>query len=498
MKYLKFALLFATIGIQAQQVDLTWAEKIKTRKNVVVLGGLKGNYYTGHADTDNHLVCRKYNSNMEMVSEKAVPFELDEKRYSLRQSLFIDNKIVHIIEERKRKEDKYQLLAAFTDLDLNTNDKTLIIDEITEKELTSTFGDTYISPDSTKVLVFHEKSGKKKEPSRLSLKVYSSDFKSMLLDKIVEIPIRDRDFSTKSISVDNLGNVYVLANVFRGKKERVKGQSATYYKLIAFEKGSGAPKEFDFDFLDQDISSIDIIPSKNNTLICTGFVSDVEAKFLSKRVSNVSDEMFSTVIDCNNLDIVSKFKVQVPGLYPQKVRKSQDFVPYKVRDIFPKEDGGYIAVAEQYKLVIITTTTPNGGTTTRYKYYYCDIACMSVDKAGNLESITKVPKYQMNAENPSIMSTYVNGNTYIVYEDLTKNVDAYEDKDQKRSTKQLFSSGGKNSLFLLTIGPDGTPKKEIIYDYKDSKLRPRILTSKLINPSTIVLNADDQIGKLTF
>src|SRR5690606_8364567 len=181
MKYLKFALLFATIGIQAQQVDLTWAEKIKTRKNVVVLGGLKGNYYTGHADTDNHLACRKYNSNMEMVSEKAVPFELDEKRYSLRQSLFIDNKIVHIIEERKRKEDKYQLLAAFTDLDLNTNDKTLIIDEITEKELTSTFGDTYISPDSTKVLVFHEKSGKKKEPSRLSLKVYSSDFKSMLL-----------------------------------------------------------------------------------------------------------------------------------------------------------------------------------------------------------------------------------------------------------------------------------------------------------------------------
>ncbi|RZK12379.1 MAG: hypothetical protein EOO46_03380 [Flavobacterium sp.] len=498
MKYLNYLVLLIAFNSTAQQVDLTWAEKIKTKGNAFVLGGNENFYYTGHVNNDDYLVCRKYNTSMEVVKEQVVPFELDEKRYSYKNSIFLKNKIVHIIKEHKRKEDKDVLYASFTDLDLKNNDKSLILDETGEDERTSFFGSNYISPDSTKILIFHEKNGRKKDPSRLSFKVYKSDFSDVLLDKLVEIPIKDRNFSTKSISVDNLGNVYVLANVFREKKERVKGQSADYYKLIVFDKTTGAPKEFDFDFENQSITSIDIIPSKNNTFICTGFLGDIEQGFLSKRVSNISDEMFSAILDCNNLTLSSTFKLKVEGLYPDKVRKTQDFVPYKVKDIFPKPDGGYVVVAEQYKLIVTTTSSANGMTHTTYRYYYCDIACMQVDKNGKLESITKVPKYQLNASNPSIISTHLDGKTYIIYEDLAKNLEAETDKETKKSSKSWLSSDSKNALFLLTIDASGKPKKDIIYDYKESKIRPKIRASVLINPSTIIVNANDQIGKLKF
>lgn len=486
-------LLFISVYSSAQQVDLRWAEKIKTKKEIFVLGGTKNEYFTGHIDKDDRLVCRKYDKSMQMVKEQVVPFELDEKRYSYRKSFFINNKIVHLISENKRKEDKNVLYASFTDLNLKNSDKTLILDEA-DDDKSSLFGSNFISPDSTKILIFHEKIGKKKEPSTLSLKVYNSDFSDIIFDKLVQIPIKDKDFSTESISVDNLGNVYVLAKVLRNGKERGKGQSAYFYKLIVFERTTGSPKEFDFDFQDQAIGSIDIIPGKDNTLICTGFLSDIEDGFLSKKISRVSDELFTAIFDCNTLGLKSNFRTKTEGLYPEKA-KSKDKIPYRIRDIFYKDNGGYVVVAEQYQL-IITTHTTQYGTRTTYTYYYCDIACLHTDKEGKLESVTKVPKMQVNAGNPSIKSTFLNGKTYIVYEDLTKNLNATSDKETKRSSSSMFSSDSKNALFLLTVLPDGTPKKEILFDYKELKIKPSILQSRVIGPDMILLKANDQLGKI--
>ncbi len=39
-------------------------------------------------------------------------------------------------------------------------------------------------------------------------------------------------------------------------------------------------------------------------------------------------------------------------------------------------------------------------------------------------------------------------------------------------------------------------KKEVIYSYKESKIRPRIGSSRVVNKGEIILNADDQIGVL--
>jgi hypothetical protein len=495
MKYLKLLLFLLTFSVYSQNIELKWAEKIKTKDNVTILGGNKGNFFTSHKDKDKHLVCRSYDSNMNLVEEKIVNFNLDSKKYVYDGAYFLKDRIVHFVEENVRKEDKNYLYGATTDFKLKTSDKTFVLDEADEKA--SYFGQRRISPDSTKILVYNQTNGKKNDPNILNFKVYDASFKDVLLNKSVELPIKSKNFSTENIGVDNLGNVFVLAKIIKEKDEKAKDQSLSYYKLVVFNKDKAA-KEFDFDYPNKDIESIDIIPGDNNTLICTGFLKILNKGFFGKgKKTLISDEMFTSIIDSKTLTLKSANKYELEGLYPDKL-KSADYVPYKVRDIFSRKDGGSVVVAEQYKLVVTTTYSQQGGTRTTYKYYYCDIATIHINSKSEVESVSKMPKYQLNAANPSIISTHFNGSTYIVYEDLEKNADAENDKDTKRSTKSMFSSSSKNALFLLTITPSGKMKKEIIYSYKESKIRPRVLSSKVVSKNEIILNADDQIGLLKF
>jgi hypothetical protein len=493
MKYLKIILLLVSISLSAQNVELKWAEKIKTKGNVSILGGKGGRYYTVHQDKDDHLIGREYDKDLNFKAEKEISFNIDAKRYAYLGAYFVKDKMVHFVKENDRKADKNYLIGAFTDMSLKTSDKTLILDEADEDALN--FGLRNISPDSSKVVVYNELKGRKKDPSTLNFKVYNSAFTDVILDKTAQLPIKASRFSTESINVDNLGNVYVLAKVYKDKEEKVKGQSEYYFKLIVFNKDD-KPKEFDFDYPEKEIESIDVIPGENNTMVCTGFLKILNSGFFGKgKKTLISDEMFSANIDCSTLTLKSSKKYELEGLYPEKPKKAEDYVPYKVRNIFQRKDGGSVVVAEQYKLVVVTRSSQYG-TSTSYYYYFCDIAIININSKSEVESVSKMPKYQMNAANPSILSTYYDGKVYIVYEDLEKNADAEGDKDTKRSTASMFSSSSRNALFLLTVAPSGEMKKDIIYSYKESKIRPRILASMVATKNEIILNADDQIGVL--
>ncbi|OYU80242.1 MAG: hypothetical protein CFE23_10065 [Flavobacterium sp. BFFFF1] len=495
MKHLKLLLLlFAASGF-SQEVELKWAEKIKTKHEVTILGGKDGHYYTRHRNGDKELICRIYDKDLKLVNEKPLQINVDAKKKLYSGAYFLGDKIVHFITENIRKEDKDYLYGAITDLNLKADPNTYVLDEADDNSIS--FGLRSISPDSTKILVFNESKSRKKDPSLLNFKVYNATLTEAILDRSVSLPIKASKFSREAIEVDNFGNVYVLAKIYKEKEDKAKGQSEYSYKIFVFSKND--QKEFDFDFPDRDIESIGILPGENNTLVCTGFLKILnKGLFGSGKKRLISDELFSAVIDCKSLSLKTSNKLELEGLYPEKPRKTEDYVPYKVKDIFYDKDGGSVVVAEQYKLVVTTSYSPNGGTHTTYTYYYCDIACIHINAKSEVVSVSKMPKYQRNAGNPSILSTYYKGNTYVIYEDLEKNADAETDKETKRSSKGLFTSSSKNALFLLTIKPNGEMKKDVIYSYKESKIRPRVLTSVVAAKNEIILNADDQIGVLRF
>nr|WP_315195858.1 hypothetical protein [uncultured Flavobacterium sp.] len=490
MKKLLLVLFLSMQGVYAQDITLKWAEKIPTKAYVSILGGKNGLYYTTYVNKKDELIGRTYDRNLNLKNEKNISFNMEDKKYLYEGAYILNNGILHFINETRRKEDKNFLYSGFSDFNLKTSDKLNVLDEVSDDDKIANFGLRSISPDSTKVLIYHENIGKKREPNVLVYKVYNSGITDVVNDGMVSLPIKSKNYDTEEVRVDNLGNVYVLAKIIKEKSEKEKYHSEYYYKLIVFTKDKSV-KEFDFDYAENDISYIDMIAGKNNTFFCTGFLTNLKGG--KKKL--LSDEMFYVALDCNTLKLGESKMLKVEGLYPDEIKNREDFVPYKIRKIYQKSDGGFSIVAEQYKL-IVTTHTSQYGTSTSYTYYYCDIACIQVDNKIAVTSITRVPKYQRNAGNPSVISTFKNNKTYIVYEDLTSNLQAVDDKKTKRSSKSFLSSDSKNSLFLLTVDSKGEPNKEIIYGYRESDLRPRILASREISNGEILLNADNQIGLL--
>lgn len=490
MKRLVLVLMLCIQGVYAQDITLKWAEKIPTKGNITVLGGKKGVFYTTHVNKDDELIGRAYDKDLKLKNEKVIDFKMENKKYLYQGAYFLNEGILHFINETRRKEDKQFLYAGYSDFNLKTSDKLNILDEVNDNDKAVYFGTRSISPDSTKVLVYHENIIKKKEPSLLVYKVYNATITSVINEGAVSLPIKAKNYTTEEVRVDNFGNVYVLAKIEKERDEREKKHSDYYYKMVVLGTNK-AVKEFDFDYTENNISYIDMIAGKNNTFFCTGFLTNLKGG----KKTLISDEMFFAVLDCKTLKLGESKMLKVDGLYPEEIKKSEDYVPYKIRSIYQKKDGGFSIVAEQYKLVVHTNCNQYGCTTS-YVYYYCDIACVQTDSKMAVQTVTRVPKYQKNAGNPSVLSTFKNDKTYVIYEDLTANLDAESDRKTKRSSKSIFSSDSKNSLFMLTINPTGEFKKEEIYNYKESKIRPRILSSKEISNGEIMLNADDQIGLL--
>lgn len=478
------AVLFIAQVTYSQQISLRWAEKIPTRGNISILGGKNGKFYTTHRGKENELIGRIYDKNMNMVEEKNINFNLAEKKYFYQGAYFVDGKIMHFIRDNIRKRGAASIYVGFSDSKLNTSPKILVFDETDENKKTLNFGLRSISPDSTKVLSYHEIKGKKREPNKLVYRVYNSSISKVINKGIVSIPIKSRNYATSLVEVDNFGNVYLLAKINKERKERKKGMSKYYFKLIVFAKNEKI-KEFDFDYPDNNISFFDVIPSKDNKFFCTGFLNNLKGG--KKR--EMSDEMFFAKLDCKTISLEDSKKIEIDGLYPKRAR-SKDLMPYKIRDIYQKKDGGLSIVAEQFQLIVVTDRYGNS----RYIYYYGDIACIQTDKKTNVLSVTKVPKYQKNAKNPSIISAFKNDNTYIVYEDVESNITATTDKDTKKSTGSIFKSRNKNALFVLTVDKNGKPKKDIIYSYKDSKIKPYILGSMSLKNGKILLSGKDQLG----
>jgi 16S rRNA C1402 (ribose-2'-O) methylase RsmI len=94
------------------------------------------------------------------------------------------------------------------------------------------------------------------------------------------------------------------------------------------------------------------------------------------------------------------------------------------------------------------------------------------------------------------VSTFKNDKTYVVFEDLTKNEEAITEKEVKKNTKTALNSTKRNSIYLITINEKGEFTKELLYDYKDMFINPKISASKEIKPGEILFNAYDIIGKL--
>ena len=493
-KIIQFLIIALTVNtIYSQKATIKWSNEIPHQNYINISGGFNGKYLIKADNKENNIVGRIYNSQLEQVSEKIYNFNFPNKtRYNYQGVYFLKNQILHFLVKESKKDKRIYSLGVTSDLNLNLISKNKILLE-EETKYANKFAIHKVSPDSTKVLSFYKKVTSKKSPEKLVYKVHNANITEVLHEGIAELPIKNKDFSIKDVFVDNFANVYVSVEVWKERKERTRKDSKTYYKLIVFSKNQGV-KEFNFDYPEREIENIAFKPGKNNSFFCTGFLSKFNIGLLGQNngPSYISDEMFFVKLDSENLSLENSKKSFVKGLYTES-KKGKKYMPYLVKDIFEKSDGGYSVVSEQHRLDVLTSE--NGHSS--YIYNYCDIACIQLDSNLNITSTSKIPKYQKNAKNPSIKSTFKNDSTYIVYEDLTSNMAASNDKEIKKVKKRKFSNDQKNSLILASINPEGKIQKDVIYNYKDSKIRTSIEYSMGLQSGKILFDANDRIGILS-
>ncbi len=284
--------------------------------------------------------------------------------------------------------------------------------------------------------------------------------------------------SSQQIGVANNGTAWFSALQVYSWKKRIAEKPKTQQKIILI-KPDNTEKELTIRFENKYSPSVDILEDNNNTLYFTGFAYENDAKV--NRLS--ASEWYIYKVDAENGLVTDSAFTSFTGLYPENKLKEEDRLPYTIKQLYKRNDGGYTILAEQYQII-------SGQYSTSQKYN--DIACIQLQKDFRFEAAVRIPKLQYGTDNPSFISSFINDTVYIIYNDLTENLYADGDKLSYPSNKQ-----NKNGLFLIRIDNKLTYNKQLLYDYASGEPMPQLLSSFSQNNQTVLLPAEAQIGILT-
>lgn len=148
---------------------------------------------------------------------------------------------------------------------------------------------------------------------------------------------------------------------------------------------------------------------------------------------------------------------------------------FELHDIIHRTDGGAVLVAEQYSTYVVCTTDSKGNNYCSTHYLYNDVLVVSIDREGNIEWASKVPKRQHSINDAGAFSSCAvevkGSNIYLVFNDSGENLFIKPGDKIKQ-----FELNGKDALVVLaTIDSDGKVSREALFspERRDVILRPK-------------------------
>jgi hypothetical protein len=279
--------------------------------------------------------------------------------------------------------------------------------------------------------------------------------------------------------VDNEGNTWFTVQQKAGEDPQPGSLNQINYSVLVISP-NGTSKRFPLNIPGGFSPSADIVQGEGQEVFVAGFVYDEDPG--KRRQGPVS--FFVYRFDTERMVITdSAASVCRGSLYAPGSEKKDNWIPYRVHDICRKNEGGYTAVAEQFKLTIVANELTQ---------QWNDILCLQLMPDMSVESTLRIPKRQTNFENPSIASVLVHDTVYIVYSDAKKNLEATGDDIAEPALRSE-----KNGLFLLRIGPNNQYTKELLLDYAADMPEPLLILAQPLDSRTIFFpTADQRIGLL--
>lgn len=480
-----------------RKVSISWTNYSKKNTNEVtsVISSDDKGFYVLSGDGIEEPKITYYNKNMEVVAQKNIGLEGRIFDFIIMEK---GNLLVFSSEVDQEQGRRTLFLQKY-------NKETFVLEEaiiLLAVDCVNPFQANYNfsferSETGQRIAIFHKPSYMSKQ--FLSAFMFDQDY-NLLWKNRLNLKYQEGLYDLVDIKVDDRDNLFLLGTVReKNHKYVIKGRPSFYHEILTCnnigivsttlikdnKRFIHSPK---LALLPSGVLKFTGLYSNKNMNWAKGFYCKTFNPFNDKTIS----EKYSSLATSTITTGFSKVKTR---RYISRDGKGGDveLKHFKLNEVFPKDDGGIIAVAEQ-RFVTDGTSFLIGGATRKSKlYHYNDILVMHINKEGNIVWADKIPKKQISTDDFGRYSSYVitvaNEKMYFIFNDNPKNVF----QNQKENKKVYRFSKNKDSLVVLVeLDNMGVKSKESLFNFNDSFIKAIPKVSRQISDGRTILVGDSR------
>lgn len=495
-------LLLTTISLLSwtQEAVVTWGEKIKISKdesNFRIVGSDESSFYAVKdlRQQEESIRMEVYNAttlNRDKFIDIPIP-QIEGRYPALDEVLHLHGRWYFILTDFSKSIGANTAYAIMMDdLEGQPSDP-VILDNVSGfgKPRLTDFG-FRISPDSTKILVYHDTPYEKKSNESFSFKVFNTDLTN-LWNKRLELPYDKGSFEINDYVVDNSGDVYMVSGISAEKNtssQNWKAARRKRYVLISYSWRENKVKEFDVNLKDKWIMSLTTGVDPNNNLVIGGFYSNDQYFTVAGTFVFRIDGDSKTIKNKGLMPFSEAFLKQF--MSEKRVEKGRELPDFYFDHFVLEEDGSALIVAEQYYVSErVTTDFATGRTIITYVYNYDDIIVVKMNREGVMEWAQKIAKDQSTSNDKGAHSSYalaeVGDKLHFIFNDHPDNVALL--KENPGADLRSYTNLKKSVATQATIDIDGFITREVLVESKDGDtiLKPKVYYQP--NDRSIILYA---------
>lgn len=508
-----FFLLFVSLMCRGQ-VEINWFEKqefenrgndyhqvlgITANQELVVISGNSGSFLNNPEYFLETFSVETGKS--QLYNRLSLPF-LERKENKLKRFVLLEDQLIVLYTSYNRKREKNYLIGVrYNQLGAPISEP-VVLDSVTTYS-SSRKGTFHIAenPQKTKLLVYPIPAFEVTTEQKLHFSIFNGILQRMY-NRTLEIPYKSREFELEQMELNEDDKAFFLVKITNLFKRWNPGQPNFKYVVIETTPESNEIKEFEIRLDKLSISDISITLDSQRLYIA-GLYSK-QAKVQSESIG-----LFFISIDTEKRAIVSSNFQQYPMgmleffLNPSQLAKEKELDEFKIRHLFPKKDGTFSLILEQYIYrQVCNTDIRTGVINCQDNYYYNDIALLTLSEKGKVTSFSLIPKTQYSGTEFDFSNSFIALNSphidVLLFNDDPKNL-----KDNYKDKPRTYSLGSRSHFVAATLGP------ELVMNYKEVKLegleRNQVVMprrSVKLSGDTVVVYADNrnvyQFGILTF
>jgi len=446
----------------------------------------------------------KFDLNNNLIKTAELEMTQDKKELNFEGAMKLQKNIFVFSSFQNKKDKKHYLFVqnynTTTDA-LNTNAKLIAeLDYSDFSKFNNTTFEKEVSPDSSKVLIFYSLVDKENEVLRSGVYVYDREMNLLWKNDNVTAQFSKGYFEFMKFKVSNSGEVYLLGLHFEEKVnywETAKFHSRgffskdTYYvdkpnytyRVYHYTNKTTKVEGYTFDLPKKFIRDINIQPSENGIVICSGVYSD------PGKVSVVGTFYFEYNTSTKNIENISSFNLAKNllkknlsedelKLFRRSIDDKQEWDPYDyiISDIKTKQNGDKYFIAEQY-ISGLHKSSDGKNTYFHLIHLYNDLYIVNLNKQNQISKVDKISKRQF----------WLDEYKYCSYKSIEKNNNLYFFFNTfEKSKKTLYEIDVLDS-FIVKLDENGNQSRTVFKTKEEfKKPLPLLLSSMQITDNSIL------------